>query len=109
MFHGNGGNLGHRIPLARVFFSKMRCNVLMMCYRGLVLMLVRSAIVLTISVRYGLSEGSPSEKGMQYEPTYVTALNLESSGIKIDAQTGLEYISSHPVLSRTAIVRPLDI
>ncbi|KAG6370603.1 hypothetical protein JVT61DRAFT_11222 [Boletus reticuloceps] len=47
MFHGNGGNHGHRIPLARIFFVKMRCNVLMLSYRG-----------------YGLSEGSPSETGM---------------------------------------------
>lgn len=36
MFHGNGGNHGHRIPLARVFFVKMRCNVLMVSYRGCV-------------------------------------------------------------------------
>ncbi|KAI0635394.1 alpha/beta-hydrolase [Trametes polyzona] len=47
MFHGNGGNVGHRIPLAKVFYVKMRCNVLMMSYRG-----------------YGRSEGSPSEKGI---------------------------------------------
>ncbi|KAF8995993.1 Alpha/Beta hydrolase protein [Cyathus striatus] len=47
MFHGNGGNHGHRIPLARVFFMKMRCNVFMLSYRG-----------------YGKSEGSPSEKGL---------------------------------------------
>ncbi|KAI0746335.1 alpha/beta-hydrolase [Daedaleopsis nitida] len=47
MFHGNGGNVGHRIPLAKVFYVKMRCNVLMMSYRG-----------------YGKSEGSPSEKGL---------------------------------------------
>ncbi|KAF8664211.1 hypothetical protein AX16_000774 [Volvariella volvacea WC 439] len=56
MFHGNGGNLGHRIPLARVFFLKMRCNVLMLSYRG-----------------YGHSEGSPSEKGIQIDSQ--TALN----------------------------------
>lgn len=36
MFHGNGGNLGHRVPLANIFVMKMRCNVLMMCYRGCV-------------------------------------------------------------------------
>ena len=34
MFHGNGGNHGHRIPLAKVFYIKMRCNVLMLSYRG---------------------------------------------------------------------------
>ncbi|THH26554.1 hypothetical protein EUX98_g7628 [Antrodiella citrinella] len=65
MFHGNGGNLGHRIPLGRVFFAKMRCNVLMVSYRG-----------------YGLSEGSPSEKGL-----------------KMDAQSALDYVKSHPALS----------
>ncbi|KAH9925971.1 Alpha/Beta hydrolase protein [Fomitopsis serialis] len=48
MFHGNGGNVGHRIPLAKVFYAKMRCNVFMLSYRG-----------------YGHSEGTPSEKGLQ--------------------------------------------
>jgi len=50
MFHGNGGNIGHRIPLAKVFYVKMRCNVMMVSYRG-----------------YGLSEGSPSEEGFQID------------------------------------------
>ena len=36
MFHGNGGNHGHRIPLGKIF-GKMRCNVLMLAYRGCVL------------------------------------------------------------------------
>ncbi|EJD54488.1 alpha/beta-hydrolase, partial [Auricularia subglabra TFB-10046 SS5] len=70
MFHGNGGNIGHRVPLARIFYLKMRCNVLMLSYRG-----------------YGFSEGRPSEKG-----------------IRIDAQTALDYILSHPVLSKTKII-----
>ncbi|KIM43444.1 hypothetical protein M413DRAFT_443384 [Hebeloma cylindrosporum] len=70
MFHGNGGNLGHRIPLAGIFFKRMRCNVLMMCYRG-----------------YGHSEGSPSEKGL-----------------RIDAQAGLDYLTSHPTLKQTPII-----
>ncbi|KAF8586783.1 alpha/beta-hydrolase [Ramaria rubella] len=67
MFHGNGGNAGHRLPLARVFYVQMRCNVLMLSYRG-----------------YGYSQGSPSEKG-----------------IRIDAQTALDYLTSHPILSPT--------
>ncbi|KAF7331591.1 Protein bem46 [Mycena kentingensis (nom. inval.)] len=75
MFHGNGGNHGHRIPLARVFFLKMRCNVLMASYRG-----------------YGLSEGSPSEKGLQ-----------------IDAQTCLDYLLSNPALSQTPIASRFNI
>lgn len=36
MFHGNGGNLGHRIPLAMVFQQFLRLNVLMVSYRGCV-------------------------------------------------------------------------
>ncbi|EAU87012.2 BEM46 family protein [Coprinopsis cinerea okayama7 len=70
MFHGNGGNHGHRIPLAKVFYMRMRCNVFMMSYRG-----------------YGLSEGSPSEKGLQ-----------------IDAQTALDYLTGDPVFSKTPII-----
>jgi hypothetical protein len=26
--------MGHRIPLAKVFYVKMRCNVMMVSYRG---------------------------------------------------------------------------
>lgn len=64
MFHGNAGNIGHRIPIASAFLKRLRCNVLMVSYRG-----------------YGLSEGSPSEKGF-----------------RIDAQTALDYVTSHPIL-----------
>ncbi|KAF8603712.1 alpha/beta-hydrolase [Ceratobasidium sp. AG-I] len=48
--HANAGNVGHRVPLAKVFYNKMRCNVLMLSYRG-----------------YGLSEGQPSEKGLKID------------------------------------------
>ncbi|KIY64800.1 alpha/beta-hydrolase [Cylindrobasidium torrendii FP15055 ss-10] len=57
MFHGNAGNLGHRLPLGMIFSRTMRCNVLMVSYRG-----------------YGKSEGSPSEKGFQIDAQ--TALNF---------------------------------
>ncbi|TEB29706.1 alpha/beta-hydrolase, partial [Coprinellus micaceus] len=70
MFHGNGGNHGHRIPLAKIFYMRMRCNVFMLSYRG-----------------YGLSDGSPSEKGLQ-----------------TDAQTALSYVLSHPALSQSPII-----
>ncbi|KAI5857615.1 Alpha/Beta hydrolase protein [Tricharina praecox] len=45
--HGNAGNIGHRLPLARVFSDNMGANVFMLSYRG-----------------YGLSTGRPSEKGL---------------------------------------------
>lgn len=47
MFHGNAGNIGHRLPIARVLSNDLACNVLMLQYRG-----------------YGLSTGNPGEKGM---------------------------------------------
>ncbi|GAA5986504.1 hypothetical protein JCM11641_005222 [Rhodosporidiobolus odoratus] len=69
LLHANAGNVGHRLPIAKVFWHKMRCNVLALSYRG-----------------YGHSEGSPSEKGL-----------------KLDSQTALDYILSHPQLEKTDV------
>lgn len=60
LYHANAGNMGHRIPLAHIFWNNMGCNVMMLSYRG-----------------YGLSEGSPSEKGM-----------------RMDAQVSVRFVSS---------------
>lgn len=68
--HANAGNMGHRLPLAAVFYKRFGCNVLMISYRG-----------------YGLSTGEPSEVG-----------------IRIDAQTALEYIRKHPILKDTFVI-----
>ncbi|OCK82471.1 BEM46 family protein [Lepidopterella palustris CBS 459.81] len=70
MFHGNAGNIGYRLPIARVIEEEMGCNVLLLQYRG-----------------YGLSTGSPNEKGLM-----------------IDAQTGLDYIRQRAELRGTRIV-----
>ncbi|KAL0071070.1 bem46 protein, variant [Marasmius tenuissimus] len=59
-FHGNGGNFGHRLPLGMMLQMYLRCNVLMVSYRG-----------------YGGSEGSPSEKGLQIDAQ--TALDYVTS------------------------------
>ncbi|SPO32815.1 related to Protein bem46 [Ustilago trichophora] len=68
--HANAGNMGHRLPIAAVFFKRFGCNVVMLSYRG-----------------YGFSTGSPNERG-----------------IKIDTQTTLDFIRSHPCLSSTVLV-----
>ncbi|KAF9109353.1 hypothetical protein BGX27_007700 [Mortierella sp. AM989] len=68
--HANAGNMGHRLSIAEVFYKKFGCNVFMLSYRG-----------------YGLSEGSPSEKGL-----------------RIDAKTALDYIKKDPVLSETKLI-----
>lgn len=46
-FHGNAGNIGHRLPIARVLAQDLQCTTLMLEYRG-----------------YGLSTGTPNEKGL---------------------------------------------
>ncbi|KAJ3161134.1 hypothetical protein HDU86_007756 [Geranomyces michiganensis] len=48
--HANAGNMGHRLPIAKVFHARFRANVVMFSYRG-----------------YGHSEGSPSEKGLKID------------------------------------------
>lgn len=47
MFHGNAGNIGHRLPIARMLINYTGCNVFMIEYRG-----------------YGLSTGEPDEAGL---------------------------------------------
>lgn len=46
-FHGNAGNAGHRLPIAKVLARDLRCTTVMLEYRG-----------------YGKSTGAPSEKGL---------------------------------------------
>ncbi|KAF2877810.1 BEM46 family protein-like protein [Massariosphaeria phaeospora] len=70
MFHGNAGNIGYRLPIAKILVNELGCNVLMLQYRG-----------------YGLSSGAPNEKGL-----------------RIDAQTGLEYIRQRHELRGSRIV-----
>ncbi|RCI15554.1 hypothetical protein L249_3616 [Ophiocordyceps polyrhachis-furcata BCC 54312] len=47
MFHGNAGNIGHRLPIARMIIDLVGCNVFMLEYRG-----------------YGTSTGQPDESGL---------------------------------------------
>ena len=47
MFHGNAGNIGHRVPIAKVIEENAGCNIFMLEYRG-----------------YGLSTGEPEETGL---------------------------------------------
>ncbi|KAJ9466195.1 hypothetical protein DIPPA_70168 [Diplonema papillatum] len=55
-FHGNAGNIGHRMPLARLLMQGLRCNVVLAEYRG-----------------YGLSETPPfiSEEGLLLDASAV--------------------------------------
>nr|POE63279.1 protein bem46 [Quercus suber] len=46
-FHGNAGNIGHRLPIAHILARDLQCTTLLLEYRG-----------------YGQSTGTPSEKGL---------------------------------------------
>lgn len=46
-FHGNAGNIGHRLQNVKGLYSHLGCNIALLEYRG-----------------YGRSEGSPSEEGL---------------------------------------------
>lgn len=50
MFHGNAGNIGHRLPIARMLIAHAGCNVFMLEYRG-----------------YGISTGQPDESGLNID------------------------------------------
>ncbi|KAK0618525.1 Alpha/Beta hydrolase protein [Bombardia bombarda] len=50
MFHGNAGNIGHRLPIARTLIESTGCNVFMLEYRG-----------------YGISTGEPDETGLNID------------------------------------------
>ncbi|TPX43842.1 hypothetical protein SeMB42_g04563 [Synchytrium endobioticum] len=48
--HANAGNMGHRLPFAYHLHRILKCNILLLSYRG-----------------YGLSEGSPDEAGIRLD------------------------------------------
>lgn len=50
MFHGNAGNIGHRVPIAKILEENSGCNIFMLEYRG-----------------YGLSSGSPNQQGLMID------------------------------------------
>lgn len=50
MLHANAGNMGHRLPIAKIFNRDLKANVVMISYRG-----------------YGKSEGKPTEKGIRQD------------------------------------------
>lgn len=52
MFHGNAGNIGHRLPIARMLRHLVGCNIFMLEYRG-----------------YGGSTGEAGESGLNIDAT----------------------------------------
>lgn len=69
-FHGNAGNIGGRLQNCSGIYNQLQCNILIVEYRG-----------------YGLSNGSPSEKGLY-----------------IDARAAVDYLYTRHDLDHSQIV-----
>ena len=50
MLHANAGNMGHRLPIAKIFYRHMHCNVFIISYRG-----------------YGKSTGKANQAGLRID------------------------------------------
>ena len=108
MFHGNGGNHGHRIPLAKMFFMKMRCNVLMLSYRGF----VRRQFLYDAPKILALGMGCRMARRLRRVRSSLdfpqrSFYDRVLVGLQIDSQTALNYVLSDPNFSRSPLVRSL--
>jgi pimeloyl-ACP methyl ester carboxylesterase len=64
-FHGNAGNVGHRLPIAKMLLRSLRCVVVMVDYRG-----------------YGLSDPvAPTERGLQLDADATLEYVLSSAAV----------------------------
>jgi pimeloyl-ACP methyl ester carboxylesterase len=67
-FHGNAGNVGHRMPIARLLIESLRCSVLMVDYRG-----------------FGLSDPvQPTEEGLKLDAQATIDFALKHSKTQKD-------------------------
>jgi fermentation-respiration switch protein FrsA (DUF1100 family) len=63
-FHGNAGNIGHRVDNIKLLHDLVKVNIFIFDYRG-----------------YGRSEGAPTEKGTYWDGEAALALMREKLGI----------------------------
>ncbi|TMW66688.1 hypothetical protein Poli38472_014000 [Pythium oligandrum] len=63
-FHGNAGNIGYRLPNAVHLYKEVKCNVLLVDYRG-----------------FGHSEGEPSEEGLKIDSEAVLEAMLKRTDV----------------------------
>ena len=99
-FHGNGGNVGHRVEELALLHHRLRANIFLFDYRG-----------------YGRSEGRPSEAGT-YRDARAALAYLESRdgldagrvfyfGHSLGASVAVELATTRPPLGM-ALVSPLS-
>lgn len=67
-FHGNAGNISHRVPDIRAFHDQLGVNVFIFDYRG-----------------YGRSGGTPSEEGLYQDARAALEVLRSRQGVDMDA------------------------
>jgi hypothetical protein len=85
-FHGNAGNIGHRVPNALLMLVNLKANVVLVDYRG-----------------YGKSEGEPGEKGLGMIPPPGEMVGATDGGAGVRAAMGAPMLAlslARPPLER---------
>ena len=76
LFHGNAGNIGYRLPIAKKMYDSLNCNIFMVEYRC-----------------YGDSR----------DKNYITIKPTEA-GLKLDAEAAIQFIRQHPKIDPSKII-----
>ncbi len=77
-FHGNAGNIGHRLLNAHLIYMNIGCNVLLVEYRG-----------------YGRSEGSPSEQGISISTLFPDSKSICTAVVVFCAYSTMVITFNH--------------
>jgi fermentation-respiration switch protein FrsA (DUF1100 family) len=88
-FHGNGGNIGHRLEELTLLHQRLKVNLFLFDYRG-----------------YGRSQGSPSEKGTYLDARAALQYLVERPGVDPDQIVYFGRSLGAAVAVELAVARP---
>ena len=88
-FHGNGGNIGHRVEELALLHQRLKVNLFLFDYRG-----------------YGRSQGLPSEKGTYLDARAALQYLVERPGIDPDQIVYFGRSLGAAVAVELAVARP---
>jgi fermentation-respiration switch protein FrsA (DUF1100 family) len=88
-FHGNGGNIGHRVEELTLLHQRLNVNLFIFDYRG-----------------YGRSQGSPSEKGTYLDARAALQYLVERPGVDADQIVYFGRSLGAAVAVELAVARP---
>ena len=88
-FHGNGGNIGHRVEEIALLHRRLQVDLFIFDYRG-----------------YGRSNGTPSEKGTYIDARAALRLVLEWPGVDSESVVYLGHSLGSSVAVELAVAHP---